>query len=133
MTRFRLTAPKRPRLAENDVERACLDLLRLRGYWIVRQHAGLAKTPDGRRWIHLGDKGLPDYAAVHAVHRGFLLEVKRPGQVLSADQVRKHEEIRVGYRVAICVVDNVSALPPWLALHELEPKGQSTSCPPQSP
>jgi hypothetical protein len=36
---------KHPRLSENDVERACLDLLRLRGYWVIRQQSGLFKTP----------------------------------------------------------------------------------------
>ena len=40
--KFRL---KHPRLSENDVERACLDLLRLRGYWVIRQQSGLFKTP----------------------------------------------------------------------------------------
>jgi hypothetical protein len=46
--KFRL---QHPRLSENDVERACLDLLRLRGYWPIRLHAGRFKTPDGERWI----------------------------------------------------------------------------------
>ena len=51
MKRFRLTAP-RVKLAENDVERAAIDLLRLKGYYVVRLQSGLLKTPDGR-WIRV--------------------------------------------------------------------------------
>lgn len=116
VNRFRLRAGKLV-LSENDVERQVLDVLRRRGYYVARQHAGRAQTPDGR-WLTLGEKGVPDYVAVHAVHRGFLLEVKRPGATLSPDQVRMHQIIRAGYRLSICVIDDVSALPPWLALHE---------------
>jgi hypothetical protein len=52
MPRFRLTPPN-PKLVENDVERACLDVLRIRGYRPVRLHSGLLRTPDGR-WLRVG-------------------------------------------------------------------------------
>src|SRR5215813_10342973 len=55
MKRFRLTSP-RVKLVENDVERACVDLLRLRGYYVVRLQSGLFRTPDGR-WIRIGEPG----------------------------------------------------------------------------
>jgi hypothetical protein len=112
---FRLCAPK---LVENDVERACLDLLRLRGYWVARIHAGLFKSADGRRWIKGADKGTPDYTAVHERFPGFLLEVKRPGADASPIQKQKIMEIRLGYHLAIAVVDTVEALAAWLGQHE---------------
>jgi hypothetical protein len=115
MRRFRLKSP--PRLTENDVERACLDLLRLRGYWVIRQQSGLFKTPDGR-WIRLGETGLPDYAAIHSRFPGFLLEVKRPGTGPSPEQETKINQLRMGYSLAIGVVDSVEALLQWLNQHE---------------
>ena len=110
-----------PRLVENDVERQCLDLLRLRGYWPVRLHAGTFKTADGARWIKGVDKGTPDYAALHARHRGFLLEVKRPGGELSPAQTFKINELRQGYRLAVAAVDTATALAAWLEAHERSP------------
>ena len=115
-SRFRLKPP--PRLNENDVERACLDLLRLRGYYVARLHAGTFKSPDGCRWIKGVEKGTPDYATVHERFPGFLLEVKRPGADTSPDQKTKIMEIRLGYHLAIAVVDTVDALDAWLRQHE---------------
>jgi hypothetical protein len=114
---FRLTPQKLPPLSENDVESACLDLLRFRGYWVVRQQSGLFKTPDGR-WIRLGVKGIPDYAAVHRRFPGFLLEIKRPGGDLSPHQATKIQELRLGYSLAVGVIDSVEALDAWLNQHE---------------
>lgn len=115
--RFRLTPP-RLRLSENDVESACIDLLRLRGYWVVRLHAGVFRSTDGRRWITGVPKGTPDYAALHHKRPAFLLEVKRPGAKPSPEQETKHFEIRLGYRIAIAVVDSVDTLAGWLDHHE---------------
>lgn len=113
---FRLTSP--PPLKENDVERACLDLLRLRGYWVGRNHCGTFKSADGNRWIKGAPKGTPDYTTVHAQFPGFLLEVKRPGADVSDEQKTKIMEIRLGYHLAIAVVDTAEALLVWLEQHE---------------
>jgi hypothetical protein len=113
---FRLTPD--PPLCENDVERACLDLLALRGYWVGRNHCGTFKSADGRRWIKGAPKGTPDYTTVHEHFPGFLLEVKRPGGDVSPEQKTKITEIRLGYRLAIAVVDTVEALAVWLEQHE---------------
>ena len=43
MARFRLTGDKL-KLSENDVERACLDLLRYRRFYPVRLNSGKFKT-----------------------------------------------------------------------------------------
>jgi hypothetical protein len=111
--RFRLTAPK-IKLVEDDVERACIDLLRLRGYYVVRLQSGLFKTPDGR-WIRIGEPGLPDYACIK---RDFFLETKRPGAKLSPAQEKKIFELEKVYGIAVATVDGVERLPRWLDNHE---------------
>ena len=115
--RFRLTPPKPPKLREDDVERACLDLLAYRGYYVLRLHSGLFRTVDAR-WIQVGTRGLPDYVAVHERHRGFLLETKRPGGDLSPDQEKTVWEIRVGYRIPVAKIDRIEQLSTWLDAHE---------------
>ena len=109
MSRFRLTSPK-VKLAENDVERACVDLLRLRGYYVVRLQSGLFRTPDGR-WIRIGEPGLPDYACLK---NDFFLEVKRPGAKLSEVQVNKIFELEAAHKIAVATVDSVERLIAWL-------------------
>src|SRR5262252_10124255 len=110
MTRaFRLTAPQL-KLVENDVERQCLDLLRLRGYWAARLHAGTFKTVDGQRWIRGVEKGTPDYGALHELYPGFLLETKRPGGSLTLIQSAVITNLERGYRLAVCVADGSGAL-----------------------
>ena len=116
--RFKLRPPKPPKLAENDVERACLDLLALHGYWVGRNHCGTFKSVDNRRWIKGAPKGTPDYACLHADRPGFLMEVKRPGERPSPEQDQKHFEIRLSSHVAIAIVDSVESLVAWLGQHE---------------
>ena len=114
--RFKLTSPK-VRISENDVERAVVDLLRYRGYYVVRLQVGTFKTK-ADRWLHIGEPGLPDYCALHPVHPGFFVEVKRPGASASEVQRRKHAELRLCYRLGVAVIDNPQALAAWLAEHE---------------
>ena len=118
MTRpFRLEAP---RASENDIEAGCLTVLRLRGYWVARLHAGTFKTVDGQRWIKGNDKGTPDWVAMRG-KRGLLLEVKRPGAKLSLDQQRKIAELRTDYGLPIVVVSDAFQLSAWLDQHERSP------------
>ena len=111
MSRFRLTSPRPPKLVENDVERACLDLLRARGYYPVRLQSGRFKTPDDR-WITIGEPGLPDYAVLK---QDFFLETKAPNQQPSAAQIKKAFELEAAYRIRVATVDNVERLAEWLA------------------
>lgn len=104
------------------MERACLDLLRYRGYWVGRNHCGRFRTADGRRWITGEPKGTPDYTCLHESFPGFLMEVKRPGAEPSPEQKQKILEIRLGYHLAIAVVDTVDALNGWLGQHEAAKK-----------
>jgi hypothetical protein len=112
--KFRLRHPPIPRLSENDVERACIDLLNARNWWVARLHSGTFKSIDGRRFVRGHAKGTPDYACLHHDYPGFLLEVKRPGETPSPDQERKHHELRLGFQLTIATVDNVEALNRWL-------------------
>lgn len=115
MRPWRLTPP---RATENDIEAGCLGLLRLRGYWPIRLHAGRFKTADNKRWITGVDKGTPDWAAVHRRFPAFLLEVKRPGELLQTHQLEKIREIQSGYGLAIVVTDDPHELLKWLDAHE---------------
>ena len=113
-TQFRL---KRPELREADVVAACLDLLRVRGYYPVRIPTGLFRTADGR-WVQVGEKGIPDYVAVHGQHPAFFLELKRPGGKPKPHQERQIFELRLGYRLNVAVVDSAAGLRAWLDAHE---------------
>lgn len=113
--RFRLRSPNKIQLSESDVAKACIDLLRLRGYWVVRQHVGKFQTKDGR-WITIGERGLPDYVAL--APPGFLFETKRPGEKLSLEQQKKINELELGYGLTVAVIDSVEALKVWLDEHE---------------
>ena len=116
-SRFRLTGYK-PKLSENDVEKACVQVLALRGWKVLRLPVGLFKTLDGRHQS-IGEPGIPDYVALHSRFPGFFLEVKRPGGKLSKVQEIKIEQLQQGYRVAVAVVDSVEALAEWLKRHEV--------------
>ena len=111
-------ASRPSKLSENDVERACIDVLHIRGYWVARLHAGTFKSADGKRWIQGVKKGTPDYALLHERFPGFLLEVKRTDASPTPEQINKHREIQMGFRLAIATVDSVEALAHWLAQHE---------------
>jgi hypothetical protein len=112
-----------PQLTENDVEHACLDLVRVRGYYVIRLHAGTFKTADGKRWIKGVDPGTPDYICVHPVYPGFFLETKRPGADLSWTQKSKIDELYRVYRLAVVAVDSAAALNGWIDEHEAKPRG----------
>ena len=115
---FRLSAPQ---ASENDIEAGCITILELHNYWVVRLHAGVFQSLDGRRHIHGVKKGTPDYACLHGSHRSFLLEVKRPRGKLSPDQVREIELLESKYWLPVVVVESAEELCNYLAQHERSP------------
>ena len=115
---FRLTAPIP---SENDVEAGCITVLELHDYWVVRLHAGVFETLDGKRKIRGVKKGTPDYACLHEFHRNFLLEVKRPGNDLSPEQESQIRFLELRYRLPIVAVDSAEGLCNFLARHERSP------------
>jgi hypothetical protein len=110
MSRF-ILRPLRPKVSENDVRTACLQVLRLRGYWPVRQHVGKFKTVHGN-WISVGEPGDPDYAVLTAP--GFFLETKRPGNDLSPAQIARIRDLEVLCGLKTVVVGDVEQLIEWL-------------------
>jgi hypothetical protein len=115
-----------PPATENDIEKACLDLLAIRQYFVVRIHCGTFRSADCKRWLKGADKGTPDYIAAHALYPAFLLETKRPGAALGPDQVFRVREIQVGYRIAFVKADSARELRVWLDQHE-QAHGASTT------
>jgi hypothetical protein len=115
---FRLSPPA---ISEDDVEAGCLTILEMHNYFVVRMHAGVFKTLDDRRHIHGVKRGTPDYACLHERHRGFLLEVKRPGGALSVDQQCQIEILKLRFRLPIAVVESADELCNFLAGHERSP------------
>ena len=107
MARFRLRSPQ-IKLSENDVEKQCLDILRLRGLYPVRLQVGKFKTPDDR-WITIGEPGLPDYCIPK-----FFVETKAPRGALREAQERKIHELEEIWRVPVVVAHDLDALLAWL-------------------
>jgi hypothetical protein len=114
---FRLKSPKL-KLSENDVRRACLDLLRVHHWWPIRQHVGLFKTR-GDNFIRIGEAGDPDYVVIRPP--SFFLELKRPGGQLSDEQVVRINQLRQFYGLETVVVESVEELIQWLDRHERSP------------
>jgi hypothetical protein len=122
-----------PRASENDIEAGCKTLLALHGYWVVRLHAGVFQSLDGRRHIHGVTKGTPDYACLHEFHRNFLMEVKRPGGALSWIQQKQIKLLRLQYHLPIVVVESADDLSLFLLEHEKNEGGVVTNRAPQQP
>jgi hypothetical protein len=110
--RFQLSGD-RLKISENDVRKACLDLLRARRWWPIRQHVGLF-NPVGRpsHKISIGEAGDPDYVVVRAP--SFFLETKRPGGELSDAQRKRIDTLRRFYDLNTIVVESVEELHDWL-------------------
>ena len=115
---FRLTLSKGLQLSENDVKKACLDVLRYRHWWPIRQHVGLFTAPDGNK-VSIGETGDPDYAVIKAP--SFFLELKRPGGKLSDGQVKRIDALKRFYGLDTVVVESVEELIQWLERYERSP------------
>ena len=116
--RFRLRSPKPPKPLEKHVVKACVEYLRIRGYWCQKQPVGTFRTLDGSRIVAFGVAGLPDYGTMHSFYPGFMIEFKRPGGELDPLQYTAFDNIRDGYRLAVVKIDSLEALIPWLDEHE---------------
>jgi hypothetical protein len=122
--RFQLKGD-RLQLSENDVRKGCLDLLRARGWWPIRQHVGkflpgkvygllcpACRAAVRNSWVTIGEAGDPDYAAIR--RPSFFLETKRPGGDLSEGQRTRIETLRRFYNLDTVVVASVEELLDWL-------------------
>lgn len=109
MAHFRLTPP-RLKLSENDVEKACLDVLRVRHFCPLRLQSGRFWTLDKKRIVTVGEPGIPDY-----VIPKFFVECKAPGQSVSEVQREKIWTLEKHWGVETAVVESVEELMEWLA------------------
>jgi hypothetical protein len=92
---------------ESGISSAIREYLDARRIYNVRVNSGKVRGPSGS-WIHLAPAGTPDR---FACYRGRLIaiEVKKPGEESSPEQLEKHEEIRKSGGVVIVAesVDDV--------------------------
>lgn len=121
---FRLTGDK-IRLTENDVEAACVDLLRAHRHYPLRQQSGRFIAADREvvralqnagvrfRWVTVGEPGIPDYV----IPRWFV-EVKAPGGEVSQVQRQKISTLAEYWGLTTAITDSVDELAAWLARQE---------------
>ena len=114
---FTLAPERALQPSENCVEAAVLTYLRLRGWLVKRQHVIRVKSASGN-WITIGERGDPDYLALHSRWPAFAIETKRPGARAAAHQVAKHDEFRLVWRIPVVVADSLEMLKAFLAEHE---------------
>lgn len=130
MAHFRLKGD-RLQLSENDVRKACLDVLRAHRWWPIRQHVGVF-NPIGRpkSIVTIGEVGDPDYVVI--CPPSFFLETKRPGGKLSEEQRKRIDLLKQFYGLETVVVESVEELVAWLESHErklITPgNGQNPNC-----
>jgi len=122
---WQLTSQK-IKLSENDVERACLEVLRWRHFYPLRLQSGLFIHADKAviealeragvpyRCSTVGEVGIPDY-----VIPLFFVEVKRPGGKLRETQQLKITELAARH-YETAVVESVENLTEWLREHGYE-------------
>jgi len=121
MARFRLRPDGAIQLSENDVEKACIQLLQYKHYYPIRLQSGLFPNPDklceacrsSAPRIRVGEPGIPDY-----VIPAFFLEVKAPGKKASDVQQEKIRSLKHYWSLETALVDRVEALLEWLRDYE---------------
>jgi hypothetical protein len=93
--------PKRARLRkataalpENQLEAQIVDLLRCSGWRVARRQSGVFRSLDGKRHIHIGEKGEADWECIRRLEPGigrvehFFMEVKAAGKFPDEDQLK---------------------------------------------
>lgn len=70
---------------ERDIQKACLDLLRLRGFFVWKQNTAGIRKPNGS-YIPSHTAGMADIIGVAPGGRFVAVEVKRPGGRLTPAQ-----------------------------------------------
>lgn len=72
---------------EADVQRACLEFLSWKQIFHWRQNSAVFKNEQTGSYIRAGVKGISDIIAIYPGGRMWLIEVKRPGGLLSDTQI----------------------------------------------
>lgn len=87
---------------ETKLSKSIRTLLELHGYQVHRLQSGVIKARRG--YVHLEPKGTPDLLVI-AKGAAVYLEVKRPGETPTEDQIAKHAELRDRTGCAVYVVE----------------------------
>jgi len=105
-------------LSENDIRKACLDLLASRNWYVHRVWCGPFWTYSKVQVLQGAPNGTPDYLCVHSRYPGFFLETKRPRGELQPVQQATRRTLELGYRLAVVKVDDPRVLREFLDQHE---------------
>jgi hypothetical protein len=114
---FALAPEPALKLTEDDIEEQVIKFLGFRGWLVKRQHVIRVKSQSGN-WITIGERGDPDYIALHSRFPAFAIETKRPGRHADPHQLAKHDEYQFVWKIPVAVIDSLEALRAFLAEHE---------------
>src|ERR1700690_196197 len=83
--------PSEASISEHDVQAQILDYLRFKVKFVRRQNVGAAKLKG--HWVRFAKKGDPD---IYCIYKGHYIgiEVKKPGEKQSEEQIEAMKEIR---------------------------------------
>lgn len=85
--------------SETALSKAIRDALEATGAWVLRVNSGMIQLRHGG-WMHLAPKGTPDVLVLAPVKAW--LEVKRPGEKLTAEQELTHARlVEAGWHVGV--------------------------------
>ena len=74
-----------PALKESDITTQIKGFLESRGWYAIRLQSGTVRGVTGGTFMRLGKRGLPDWCFLRG-REALMVEMKRPGGKLSADQ-----------------------------------------------
>ena len=122
-----------PRISENDVEAGCKTILALHQYWVIRLHAGVYQTLDGRRHVRGVPKGTPDYACLMVGIAIFCSKSSGPAASFRPTRSFRFPSIRKSWDVPVVAVETVNQLvqfPGEARTVAVKNKGRVSSAPP---
>lgn len=104
-------------MSETNVAKTIVDTLEGLGCRCVRVHSGKVKVSGG--WMQLARKGTPDWLVMFPADGYYdtgWLEIKKPGESLSPEQVKFHEwaaSVGMRCRIAHSPSEAVQVLKDW--------------------
>lgn len=87
--------PQNNKISEKDIQNSIIEYLKYRGHLIKRNNSGriLIKGKSGFRSINLGESGWPDIIGCDKKGRFIGIEVKKPGNKPTREQLEIINEI----------------------------------------
>lgn len=102
------------RALEREIEQSIIELLRWRGWYVLKTDAGMAARYGGRGTL---PRGAPDLIAIKQ-NQCVLLEVKTPKGKLSPEQIREHHIIALNHGTRVHTVRSVDDVIAVLEMQE---------------